>query len=195
MTLVQKCLWLAVVAIVLTPVPCSAQDKAKTEDLKEMPGELKSLVQRTTTGPPMLAAVFFFEPGTNINAQSVTAGKRFDIVVFLSNTATADVQVTVTAFRLDASGVGSGTVKVLPIVVGTGADEKYWAVAPPSPVTIKSGFLGVRIHGVQVLQNAKQPPDGDATKPFVPVVFPDHVIMFVKQGDVVLAPTLRVAKP
>lgn len=172
----------------------SEPQKAQVEPIKEIPDEYRALIDTTKTAQPSLSTVFFFRPGTFQNLQSVRAGQRFDMVVSLNMPATSNVQATVRAFRLDVSGLGSGDVEVLPIVTGSAPDEAYWAVPPTSPLVIPSGFTGVRVSNLRVRPDAKQPPAGAAT-PFQPVKFPDHVIMFVEHGGVVLAPTLRIAQP
>ena len=195
MSVMKKCLWLVALAMIAyVPAPSRADDKDenKTEQIKEIPDEIKSIIPRTAASQAQLAWVFFYEAGTTNIVQSVSAGKKFDIVVLLNSPAPANVEVTVRSFRLDVSGLDSGSVKVLPIATGSGAT--YWVNAPSSPLTIQSGNRGVRNRNVMVDQNAMQPAGGDATT-LEPVRFPDHVILFVKQGDVVLSPTLRIAKP
>jgi hypothetical protein len=126
--------------------------------------------------------------------QSVAAGEVFLMDVFLNDTAPSDTQVTLKAFRLDLSGVGSGDVKVIPIVEGSGSDEKYWAIQPLSPITIPKGYIGLVNIQARVMPNAKQPTAGTAT-PFKPVEFPDHLIFIAENNNGVHTRTLRVRKP
>jgi len=194
-------LGLSVATVALAAAPSSADDKEKeraapkVEQLKELPSTIRLPSERTRAESPSLSVVLFLRPGSDEILQSVAAGAKFDVLIALDRPATSAVDITVVPFRLDVTGLGSGQVKVIPIVVGSGADEKYWDTPPPSPVRNQAGFYAVRVPGGRVLRNAKQPPGGDVTQPFAPISFPDHVIMFVRQGNALLAPTLRVTAP
>lgn len=170
-----------------------AVERARTEVLTDLPAEYKALVGKGVADRPGFT-VFFLQPGTNTIAQSVRAGQPFDMLVILTTSSSAEQQVTVRAFRLDLSGLGSGDVKVLPIVSGTAPDEEYWAAAPASPLRFPAGATAVRVSGIRVRRDAKQPPAG-AASPFNPVDFPDSVIMFCELNGFTLAPTVRIAKP
>lgn len=197
----QRLVGLAASALLAASATGSAGDEEpaepQIEQVRDVPAGRKAFYDTPAKETvPRVQWVTFFRPGTNEVLDSVPAGQRFDVEILLDRRATSDVQVTVTAFRLDAAGLGSGDVKVIPIVVGSGPGERYWAIQPPSPVTIRNGSFGVRIQNAgKVLADAQQPPGGNITMPFVPVKFPDHVILFVKHGESLLAPTLRIAKP
>lgn len=126
--------------------------------------------------------------------QSVAAGERFLLDVWLNRPARSDTQVTLKVFRVDLSGVGSGDVQVLPIVMGSAPGEEYWDVQPMSPFTIPRGRQGYVNIPARVLANAKQPPAG-MSSPFEPVQFPDHLIFIAETSDGIHTQTVRVRKP